>query len=44
MRKRTLLKLAAIGAGGYLVAKRLLPPSYTFAGKVAIVTGGSRRP
>lgn len=42
MRKRTLLKLAAIGAGGYLVAKRLLPPSYSFAGKVAIVTGGSR--
>jgi NAD(P)-dependent dehydrogenase (short-subunit alcohol dehydrogenase family) len=36
------LKLAAIGAGGYVVAKRLLPPSYTFAGKVAIVTGGSR--
>lgn len=42
MRTRTLLKLAAIGAGGYLVAKRFLPPSYTFAGKVAIVTGGSR--
>lgn len=42
MQKRTLLKLAAIGAGGYLVAKKLLSPSYTFAGKVAIVTGGSR--
>jgi len=42
MRKRMLLKLAAMGAGGYFVAKKLLPPSYSFAGKVAIVTGGSR--
>lgn len=42
MKKRTLLKLAAVAAGGYFVAKRALPPSYTFTGKVAIVTGGSR--
>ncbi|MBA3314641.1 MAG: SDR family oxidoreductase [Planctomycetota bacterium] len=42
MRKRTLLKLATVAAGGYIVAKRMLPPGYTYAGKVAIVTGGSR--
>lgn len=42
MTKRTWLKLAAIAAGGCVVAKHLLPPSYSFAGKVAIVTGGSR--
>lgn len=42
MTKRTWLKLAAVAAGTYVVAKRVLPPSYSFAGKVAIVTGGSR--
>lgn len=42
MKARTWLKLAAITAGGYVVAKRLAPPSYSFAGRVAIVTGGSR--
>jgi NAD(P)-dependent dehydrogenase (short-subunit alcohol dehydrogenase family) len=42
MRKGTVLKFAALAAGGYLIAQRVLPPGYSFAGKVAIVTGGSR--
>ncbi|HEX6984887.1 MAG TPA: SDR family oxidoreductase [Planctomycetaceae bacterium] len=42
MHARSWLKVAAVAAGGYVVAKRLLPPSYSFADKVVIVTGGSR--
>lgn len=42
MKTRTWLKLAAVATGGYFVAKRLAPPSYSFTDKVAIVTGGSR--
>ena len=42
MSGKTLLKLAAIGAGGYWLSRQLTPPSYQFAGKVAIITGGSR--
>lgn len=42
MKPEAWLKLAAVAAGGYLVATRLLPPGYSFAGKVVIVTGGSR--
>ena len=42
MTKRTWLKVAALAAGGYLVAKRIAPPAYSFADRVVIVTGGSR--
>lgn len=42
MHAKTWFKVAAIAAGGYFVAKRLAPPSFSFAEKVVVVTGGSR--
>lgn len=42
MNSRSWFKLAAVAAGGYFIATRFLPPRESYAGKVVIVTGGSR--